>query len=663
MDTIEQKVIVDVDVEGVQNEDLDQLAKLKSTIVASQEEAKKLKEAYKNQAITLKEYGEQASFIEAKQKKLNAAYTTTQQKVTGLKSPFDKLKESVGGNATVIDKMVPGLGSATSGLLNMAKAAIAFIATPLGATLAVVALGVAAFSAALSTNDEVADEWGVTMNQFNAVLDLQKRNLGEVGTAIDKLIHLDFKGFWEQVQIANAAYNTDLANTVKLHGRLAEEQNKLDDATNQYNLTEQATRNEIAKLILQSKNRSLSEQERIELNQKAADLEKKLTEQHVNLVQRGALLDLAAAGDTVKLYLRKGESLQQFGQRIIENSKLTEENQKKVVNAVRSIDEAESQSIKIQEKLQTQRDVLADAQIATTKKTLDEKNKLIQQQFLNELEQEKMFDEETKKQEEEKKKADQEQADAEWQTHLDEVQIHNDEMAAIAEKEFQREKDLQQARKMLAGQYTDLLLKTLNLVTVIFGKNKELALLSVLAEQGESVSKVILSTMVANAKAVEFSPATFGQPWVTINSVNAAVSIATSLAAVAAQLQGFAEGGMPEPSRVGAGRVGNQGIPIHRGNGDNRMVTMRSDEVVLTPGQQSRIGGPMALHLAGVPGFAGGGGGDFATRTAFNQSFADMSMARNISRTLNAQVPVLVLEEFDRVNNRKVQVAESARVF
>ncbi len=656
-----EKVIIDIDVEGIKNDDLDKLAQLKSAIVNSQEEAAKLKTAYKNQAITLKEYGEQASFIETKQKKLNAAYTETQQKVTGLKSPFDRLKDSLGGNASVIDKMVPGLGSAASGIMGMTRAAIAFIATPLGAVLAAIALGVAAFTAALKTNDEVSDEWAVTTAQFNALLDIQYENLGKVGTALDKLIHLDLAGFWKYSMEQLDEYNNTATNAVIIAGKLAQEQNKLDDANNKYLASELKIKNEIAQLIIQSKNRSLTEAERLKINQQAADLESKQTNDRIKLTTLQSTIDLASIGAKKQLYLQLGETVEHFGNRILANSTLVEEDQKVVIAAIRAVDEAQAGSIKIQEKLQNQRDALTDAAEVKRQKAAEEKKKQMQKEFDEELAAEKKFDDDTDKQEKAFRDLKQKNIDAENKAardkELEEVKLYNENVDAEAQAAFDKEQTRKQAmvdfNKAVFAQGVasfEKYFKKSNDLGVGLMKGFLVTLLKMLKLSLEA-------EIIGKAFATPDSILTFG----ATGAIRAAIITAgleVAFAAAESAIDGFAEGG--SPSRV-RGKVGNQGVPIRRSNGDNRLVTMRHDEVVLTPQQQARVGGPLALHMAGLPGFAGGGG--FETRTAFNQSFAESSLARVITRSMNLQVPVLVLEQFQIVQQRQIQVAQSAKAF
>ena len=98
------------------------------------------------------------------------------------------------------------------------------------------------------------------------------------------------------------------------------------------------------------------------------------------------------------------------------------------------------------------------------------------------------------------------------------------ERAAIDMAELEARAEMQNAYLDLAGQFGSFLKE-------IAGKNKKLAIAGVIVEQAAAIGKIVVNTGIANAKAVAASPLTFGQPFVTINTISAALSIASSVAA------------------------------------------------------------------------------------------------------------------------------------
>jgi hypothetical protein len=62
------------------------------------------------------------------------------------------------------------------------------------------------------------------------------------------------------------------------------------------------------------------------------------------------------------------------------------------------------------------------------------------------------------------------------------------------------------------------------------GKNKALAIAAISIEKAAAIGQIWTSNSIANAKATAASPLTFGQPWVTINTLSAIVGTAAAIA-------------------------------------------------------------------------------------------------------------------------------------
>lgn len=65
------------------------------------------------------------------------------------------------------------------------------------------------------------------------------------------------------------------------------------------------------------------------------------------------------------------------------------------------------------------------------------------------------------------------------------------------------------------------------------GKQKGLAISGVVIEKAAAIGQIWANNAIANAKAAAASPLTFGQPWVTVNTVSAVLSTAATVAAAA----------------------------------------------------------------------------------------------------------------------------------
>lgn len=88
-----------------------------------------------------------------------------------------------------------------------------------------------------------------------------------------------------------------------------------------------------------------------------------------------------------------------------------------------------------------------------------------------------------------------------------------------------------EAKAALQTAELDLVQQGAGLLKEIAGKNKKLQIAAVIVEQAAAIGKIAVNTGIANAKAIAASPLTFGQPWVTINTISGVLAAASAVAA------------------------------------------------------------------------------------------------------------------------------------
>ena len=94
-----------------------------------------------------------------------------------------------------------------------------------------------------------------------------------------------------------------------------------------------------------------------------------------------------------------------------------------------------------------------------------------------------------------------------------------------------------EAKTALQNAELDLVQQGAGFLKEIAGRNKKLQIAAVIVEQAAAIGKIVVNTGIANAKALAASPLTFGQPWVTINTISGVLAAATSVAAGAKAIQ------------------------------------------------------------------------------------------------------------------------------
>lgn len=103
-------------------------------------------------------------------------------------------------------------------------------------------------------------------------------------------------------------------------------------------------------------------------------------------------------------------------------------------------------------------------------------------------------------------------------------QAASNERQNIANAELEAKAAIQTAELDLVSQGAALLKE-------LAGKNKKIQIAAVIVEQAAAIGKIAVNTGIANAKALAASPLTFGQPWVTINTISGVLAAASAVAA------------------------------------------------------------------------------------------------------------------------------------
>ncbi len=152
------------------------------------------------------------------------------------------------------------------------------------------------------------------------------------------------------------------------------------------------------------------------------------------------------------------------------------------------------------------------------------------------------------------------------------------------------------------------------------GKNKALAIGGIVIEKAAAIGQIVANTQIANAKSVAASPLTFGQPWVTINTIAGVLSGAATIAAAAKAISEINGSGSSSataeaaPSGASAASLGkNYGSggmingPRHAQGGV--MINAEGGEAVMTRGAVTMFAPLLSAmnQMGGGTSFAQGG--------------------------------------------------------
>jgi hypothetical protein len=123
---------------------------------------------------------------------------------------------------------------------------------------------------------------------------------------------------------------------------------------------------------------------------------------------------------------------------------------------------------------------------------------------------------------------------------------HNQRLRDIDVAAFEAKKQIEIAKYQIVAQVGSLLQQ-------LAGKHKDVAIAGVLIEKAAAIGQIWANNAIANAKATAASPLTFGQPWVTINTVSAALSTVATIAAAVQAVNQIKEAGSSASGSGGTG--------------------------------------------------------------------------------------------------------------
>jgi hypothetical protein len=143
-----------------------------------------------------------------------------------------------------------------------------------------------------------------------------------------------------------------------------------------------------------------------------------------------------------------------------------------------------------------------------------------------------------------------------WNAQAETAIKRTEEEKKRKEDELRDEQAAADAKLAIQNAVLDNVAGGIGILKQLGEKNKALQKAAIIAENAAGIARIIINTKAANAKAIATSPTTFGQPWVTINTISGALGVAGSLLATKkalSQLGGGSAGSAPSLSNASGG--------------------------------------------------------------------------------------------------------------
>jgi hypothetical protein len=585
-----------------------------------------------------------------------------------------KATSSIKDHSDQIDKLVPGLGSMTSGIASATKASLAFIATPLGAVIAALGVAVASVTAYFKSSEEAENKLTVVTKTLGAVFEQLTNFAEDLGEMIVSVFEDPQKALTDFANLIKENIVNRFVGMLELipklgsaigllfEGKFVEAGKTAFDAVAKVTTGIADASNKIEGFI---KKVGDAVEAGITNGQRLANLQAEIDKKQRDLIEERAKTDIEVIKLREKAVKEEGETKRQIIQKAIDlevalsnkevelakikqqQAKLESENNGATKEALTKIAEANANLINAEatryqntlrfhkeiEHINDEEEANADKRLERELKRIDDekkaKEKALQDEVKNQEEVDHLFD----KQDQERTANELEQANNRYDNY---------------KKDKDKEAKIDDA---IAKNRVTTTQTTLGKLSSLYAKNS-------VEYKALAITQTSIDTYQA---AVAAYKSLAGIPYVgpILGAIAAAAAVAFGLSSID-KIAGFAQGGL-SGTRIMQG----MGKSVYRSNGDNMVATVRTGEVILNERQQAALGGDRTFAAIGVPGFAGGGITDSQLTYSLNNSAIDaqVNSDRQIDRMIskiNSIQPVVVIEDVENTINKRSEIRERA---
>lgn len=576
---------------------------------------------------------------------LNAQLDSNNESIRKNSSALEQQRINVGNYSSALGNISPVLGGFITGLQNLTAAARLFISTPLGLVLSGIGLLIAPLVTYFTQTADGADRADIATAKFNATIDILKERLSGVGRAMsdatkeqtefNKSVETGPRSFLSNWGNLLSSIFPKLSADIKRAREEAESFTKTMDALGdeqaKFGVDVAELENQQKRLILQSKNRTLSEQERIDLIDQALKLEQEITDKRVEFADRevesatqraASLLLVEDKVDKALTGQARVEEYRKFSKELIDIARERGVNGDQIADALieslKKQTDAEGESIATEEKLQNKRDELLDKREEKERKAFEDREKRSEEERQQRIE-----DYDARLEQDAKDfEAELEKQEALVQLNADSLNKINEDWEAHKERQKKLDEELLKSKKKAAQDQEKIQQQALATGMQFFGRNRAAASGLTLIDTYLGAQKAFNSMLIP------------GDPTSFIRATLAAILTTAQGLGRVASINGvkFAEGGY-----TGSGGKYEPAGVVHKGE---YVIPKRMVENPLYSGVINKI------ESDRLKPYATGGFVEQETRIASQNAAQNIDINALSDMVATKVVPVLVYEEF-----------------
>jgi hypothetical protein len=306
---------------------------------------------------------------------LNKTIDSNTKKIKDNVSAIEQQKINIGNYKSALDGVHPALGKVGEGLeagangfKAMARQALAFIATPIGATLAALVAVFTLIKTAISQNNQVLDKFENITNAVSVVVGVVVARIGKLGEALIALVSGNFN---EAINLTGEAFGglaEEIGNAVTQQQMFLDLARELEDAQRALRVEQARQENVIKALVVAAKNRNLSFDEQEAKIRQALKLEEELVAKRAENAQKDLIITARTLRSAKEFQQQTNETFDQYLERLITGGKLRDEEVDKLIDKIEALEQARGSSLAFQEKLENSLSAIQEKRAAALEK-------------------------------------------------------------------------------------------------------------------------------------------------------------------------------------------------------------------------------------------------------------------------------------------------------
>lgn len=232
----------------------------------------------------------------------------------------------------------------------------------------VIILGISAIIALATKFEPVVEAIERAFAQLSATADIFINRLINMGNALKAIVTGDFKGGIDQLKGSFKGMGEEMKNAAQFAGELYDRMDDLDDVKRRNLISDARARKEIEQILLQSKDRTRSEQERIGLLNLAGQIEEKALQRKLDVAKEELSIEVdklrqksQLSSDEILLFAttEDAKTFKQFDESK-KRGQITDKELDAIAQKAADIEQIESDSINLQEKITNRRNALIE---------------------------------------------------------------------------------------------------------------------------------------------------------------------------------------------------------------------------------------------------------------------------------------------------------------